>query len=304
MWPGDALPQHGITNWSVFTGEKGALTSGFKSWMKPPGCKWVFILAVGAGGGGGRPANGNITVAGGGGGSGSITRALFPAQMFPDIIFVRPGTGGLGATSASGAGGTGFNSYISIAPNITAQNAIFIFSPGAGGAAAATPGGGGAVTVTSSGIWINSAIFTSVAGQTGGAGASLANTVGSSIAFGSAGLFIGGGAGGGNGTGAGGNITGGGPLPTILGGDGSAGSDDSGKNGFNQGLIISPGLRTFPMLFSGGSGGGGTNGFSGGNGGSGGYGSGGGGGGGGTNAGATSGNGGDGGDALIMIGAF
>jgi hypothetical protein len=291
----------------VFTGEKGALTSGFKAWMKPPGCKWIYILAVGAGGGGGRTSSAQTTtVGGGGGGSGSITRALFPAQMFPDIIYVRPGTGGVGATAQNTAGGTGFNSYISIAPDITAQNVIFIFSPGGGGSASTTGGTGGAITVASSGIWINAGIFTSVAGQAGSAGASLANTSGANVTYTGTGLFVSGGAGGGNGTGAGGDITGSGPMPTISGGVGGGGGNAGrGRPGFNDGLLISPGLRTFPMLFSGGSGGGGgSSGNDGQFGGAGAYGSGGGGGGATRAESAASGNGGDGGDALIMIGAF
>lgn len=304
MWPGDALPQRGITNWSVFTGNKGAVANGWNSWIKPPGCNWVYIFAVGAGGGGGRPLNGSVTVGGGGGASGGVTRALFPARFLPDIIYARPGAGGLGATTSGSNGGNGLLSYLCIAPNTTAQNIIFTVGGGDGGGSNALGGAAGANTSSTSGIWVNSSIFTSLGGQDGADGAIAANTSGSNITFGIDGLCVTGGAGGGNGTGSGGSITGSGPLPTISGGATGGSPGNLGRPGFNDGLIISPGLKMFPMLFSGGSGGGGRSGNTAGDGGAGAYGSGGGGGGGTTGADGNSGNGGDGGDGFIMIGAF
>lgn len=297
MWPRDALPRSGITNWSVFTGQRG-----WQSWMKPPGCNWVYIFAIGSGGGGGRASGGAVSYAAGGGGSGVITRALYPAQIFPDIIYVIAGAGGLGSTTDLTFGAAGETSFIGLAPNSSPQNLILRILGGDGGDSITTGGAGGSATASSNGALINAAIFTSTSGQSGSNGGAVANGSGINISFGASGLCVTGGAGGGCGTGIGGGITGSGLLPTI---NGAATGGASGNPGFNRGLIVSPGLRTFPMLFSGGCGGGGVStAITAGRGGDGAYGSGGGGGGSGTIAGAVAGNGGNGGDALIMIGAF
>ena len=299
MW-NDALPRNGITNWSVFYAQQNASSAiGWFSWMKPAGCSWIYIFMIGAGGGGGRPANGALTTAAGGGGSGSVMRSLIPATLLPDIIYIRPGFGGLGSTNANGNGATGVASYISIAPNTTAQNVILFTTAGVFGSAVTTGGAGGNASTGGNFVFGNVGLFTAIAGQTGGAGAAAANTNGSDVTFGASGIPITSGAGGGNGTGSGGGIVGAGFMPSISGGT----SNNAGGNGFRQGQTIAPGFKLFPLLFSGGAGGGGSNLQTAGAGGRGAWGCGGGGGGGASGAG-TSGNGGNGGDALILIGAF
>jgi hypothetical protein len=299
MW-NDALPRNGITNWSVFYAQQNTTTTnGWLSWMKPAGVSWVYIFGISAGGGGAK--SGGIALGGGGGGSGSVTRLLIPATIIPDIIYVRPGQGGAGGTIGDGSSGT--VSYISIAPNTTAQNLIFSLNAGNGGLGSGGSSPGAAAATSSSGIWLNVGLFTSIVGQTGSSGALTSNAAGSNITFGASGLPITGGAGAGNGTGAGGDITGTGLMPTVTGGAGTTGG--AGQNGFRLRQTFAPGFKLFPLLFGGGSGGGGhsTSGSTAGNGGNGSWGCGG-GGGGGNSISFNPGNGGNGGDALILIGAF
>ena len=303
MW-NDALPRNGITNWSVFYAQQNTTTTnGWLSWMKPVGVSWVYFFVIGAGAGGGRPANGATTVGGGGGGSGGIGRVLIPASLLPDIIYVRPAAGGLGATASGGNGSPPAITYVAIAPNTTAQNTIFNLGNSSGGNGSTGAGGaGGGGLGSANGIWLNVGLFTGIGGQAGRDGALLANTNGSGATFGASGLPITSGAGGGNGTGNGGNIVGSGLMPNTFGGSGTTGGN--GENGFRMGQTFAPGFKLFPLLFSGGTGGGGHSTGTAGNGGIGSYGCGGGGGGGCSGAGGISGNGGNGGDGLILIGAF
>jgi len=144
MW-NDALPRNGITNWKTYYAVQGTdLTTGWQTWVKPAGCTWVYILSLGSGGGGGRSNNGALTVAAGGGGSGGYTRLLTPAFVVPDVLYVRPGAGGLGAT-AVGSGANGVNSYVSMQPNVTTANLLLGHTGGSGapGAASNSNGGGG-----------------------------------------------------------------------------------------------------------------------------------------------------------------
>lgn len=299
MW-NDALPRNGITNWSVFYAQQNTTTTnGWLSWMKPAGCSWIYFFVVSGGGGGGRVANAAQTIGAGGGGSGAVSRILIPATFVPDILFVRPGVGGIGSTTAGGNGGAATVSYISIAPNTTAQNLISSFPAGSGGQALGNGGTASNAAAPANGIWSNIGLFTSIGGQTGGAGAAAANTNGSDVTFGASGLPFTSGAGGGNGTGSGGNIVGAGLMPNISGGT----STNPGGDGFRLGQTFAPGFKLFPLLFSGGAGGGGSNLLTAGAGGRGSWGGGGGGGGAASGAG-TSGNGGNGGDALMLIGAF
>ena len=301
MW-NDALPRNGITNWKTYYAVQGTdTTTGWQTWMKPAGCAWVFMFMIASGGGGGRSNNGALTVAAGGGGSGGVSRLLIPAFVIPDILYLRPGIGGAGATTA-GAGSNGIQSYVSMQPNTTVANLVLSQAGGSGatGAAASTGGTAGVAGITTPAI-LCLGLFTTIAGQTGGAGATTANAAGSAVAFGASGIITTSGAGGGNGTGAGGDITGAGLLPTISGGAGTTGA--SGNLGFRDGQAVSYGLRSAPLLFSGASGGGGHSTGTAGRGGDASYG-GGGGGGGATSGAGTSGNGGNGGDGLILIGAF
>jgi hypothetical protein len=299
MW-NDALPRQGITNWSTFYATQGTdTTTGWRTWMKPAGCAWIYIYCQASGGGGGRPANGAITVGGGGGATGGATRMLIPAFMVPDILYVRPGSGGAGATTANTAGSIGVTSHVSMAANTTAAN-LLLFQNGGSGGAAVTTGGTAGTAGTTSQAMVGVSLFTTVVGATGRDGASANGGNGVSITQTGASLTTPG-AGGGNGTGNGGSVINSVVFPTIIGGS----TGVNGQLGFQEGAIIQPGLKSFPMIFSGGTGGGGINtAGTAGNGGSSSYGGGGGGGGGGTDAGSISGNGGSGGDGFVLIGAF
>lgn len=300
MWPGDALPQRGDTNWKIFY----ASGTDWQTYMKPPGASMIYIFMLAAGAGGSRVANGSVTNGGGGGGSGGTSRILLPAALLPDIIYVRPGLGGLGATTANTVGGAGATSYVGVSPTVLQQSNIL--QQGGAAAPANTQAAGAAGTVANI---VNSAyssfgVYFSTAGQAGGAGASAANGNGSSVTPLLSGTITSGGGGGGNGTGTGGSISSSaeGFVPVLTTDTSVA---NGARDGFQRGAIIAPGLKTFPMFFTGGTGGiGVTTAITAGNGGNASYGGGGGGGGGGTNAGSISGNGGNGGDALIIIGAL
>lgn len=298
MW-NDALPRQGITNWQTFYPVGTA--NNFQTWMKPPGCSWVYIYAQCAGAGGGRPANGSITVGGGGGGGGGVTRVLIPAFAIPDRLYVRTGSGGLGATTANTNGADGLDTIVSLAPNTTLGNCIVFAQAARGGGANGVQGTGanaGFLTPALVGV----SLFSSTAGVNGTSGAGTANGSGSTANSSATILLSTGGTGGGNGTGSGGAIQYGGFLQNIVGGI----SGQNGNNGLQGGAIMAPGSKYFPVRFTGGTGGGGGTLAAGvcGNGGHGGVGGGGGGGGGGTDASLLSGNGGNGGDGFTMIGAF
>lgn len=301
MW-NDALPRNGITNWKTYYAIQSTDTAvGWQTWMKPAGCTWIYILTLASGGGGGKSNNGALTVAAGGGASGGHTRLLIPAFVVPDIIYVRPGAGGLGATVA-GTGAAGVASYVSMQPNTTSGASLLISQGGGGGGSGAalnTGGSGGGISQTTPAIFCLS-LFSTVAGSNGGAGASASNGSGTNITQTSNNITTAG-SGGGNGTGAGGNLTNAIVFPTIAGGTGTTG--EVGQNGFQLGAMWTPGLKSFPMIWSGGSGGGGHTTGTAGSGGKGSYGGGGGGSGSCSGAG-TSGNGGGGGDGIIFIGAF
>lgn len=292
MW-NDALPRQGITNWQTFYASVSptvaTTTNSFQSWTKPAGCSWIYIFCIAAGGGGGSDALAG-TRAGGGGGAGGITSILMPAFMVPDILYVRPGVGGIGGSIAGGITATaGETSYVSMFPNTTTSN--LILSANGGGAGTATTGGGGGASATLTPAIVGVSLIYTNNGLTGRLPAIGSNLAGSN-AFLTEGSLTTAGAGGGNGTGAGGNVTDSNGLSftSILGGAGSGGN---GNPGFKMGSLISGGFKQSAMIFSGGSGGGG----SGGNGGAGSYGGGGGGGG-------NGGRGGNGGDAFILVGAF
>ena len=303
MW-NDALPRQGITNWQTFYAAQSVTTANsWQSWTKPAGCSWIYIYCQASGGGGGRPPDGDGAGAGGGG-SGGTTRMLLPAFTVPDILYVRPGEGGFGATTANTAGSTGISSFVSTAPSTASANILVSHVGGGGGAAVTTAGlAGGSASQGMPTLGVS--LFNTIVGVAGSNGGS--NGVdGVDITQTASSLTTGGTGGGGTGN-RGGNIINGFVYPTI-----TSSSGQDGRNGFQLGTILDPGLKSFPMIFSGGTGGAGGDGTGGGNrynGGKGSYGGGGGGGGAGVSTGAgptprAAGNGGDGGDGFILIGAF
>lgn len=282
--------------------QRGSSIERWQTWQPTPQETMAYFLCIGGGGGGGGGFSGlTLTDRGGGGGGGSAgqTRGLIPLMFLPKILYISVAVGGAGGT-AGVSGGTASRSYISVAPNSTAENRVMSSAGasngatgGAAGTAAGASAGGngevaGAFTDQMVGQW---GIFQFLAGKNGAAAGALGSAGGSNTLY-TTGCSNGGSGGGSttalNVAGAGGAQTGVGIWDSIPGGA-VAGPID-GSTGYNT--------RFEMILPYGGSGGAsGTTGI-GGNGGDGGFpGGGGGGGGGGTTGGA----GGNGGDGIVMI---
>lgn len=310
MFSRQAIPLIGNTGWSIFYASPNYanFNENLQTWVKPRGINFVYFFLIGAGGGGGKPDNGTLSVAAGGGASGSIAAFLVPEFVLPDILYIRVGVGGLGATT-SGNGDFGGDTEIFSDPEIFTL--ISLGGSGNGSGGASNLGGTMSSFVNVNGYQMGISIRPEspyyTVGQAGSNGAASANLSGTSSLWGGNGLIVCGGAGGGNGTGSGGSITTSNvDIPSILGGAGSTGGN--GYNGFGYGQPIKYTNNTsnpLPLLtFTGGAGGGGHTTGQAGRGGNGGYGCGGGGGGSCTNAAGLAGNGGNGGDGLVIIGAF
>ena len=109
--------------------------SSWQTWVKPRGCSFIHIFAVGGGGGGGISAIGNLgstQLAGGGaGGSGGQWNALYLANDLPDILYVAAGGGGL--APSSGGGTPGGDSTVAISPSTTGTLVLALAKAGNGG---------------------------------------------------------------------------------------------------------------------------------------------------------------------------
>jgi hypothetical protein len=126
-------------------------STDWQVWNKPRSCKFVWMMCIGAGAGGqttGTTANGF------GGGSGAVTRALFPANVLPDTLFVQPGQG-----AANTIGG---RSFVSIASSTAAMNLICV-SGNAGAGTGGLQNAESVATVTSAGL-LSLGTFVSIAG--------------------------------------------------------------------------------------------------------------------------------------------
>ena len=306
-------PQNGTVDY--FPGFSTSNGGQWEVWNKPKGCMFIRILTIGGGGGGssGFPsATTNARGGGGGGSSGGCSYLTIPAVFLPDRLYVSSGVGGAGGASSTivgNAGGSGINSFVSIAPStsiIYLVCASLVTSTNATAPTSGSVGSGGnafsEVTVTS----VNQAFqghFESLGNSGGTNGGAVTGAVGSFRSYPTSGLLLSAGAGGGGGAGfAGGFIA----QPTsqsavytlfqtLTGGAAGTVGTPTGGNGTD-------GVELYqPLLATGGSGGGssfdGT--ARGGNGGAGGFCCGGGGGGaGGTDGGGAGGNGGPG---LVVI---
>jgi len=278
-------------------------TSG--TWRKPPGISMVFIGCVGAGGGGGggftRVSN-QTGGAGGGGASGAIYNVIISAALIPDELFITVGEGGQGGVTQSG-GTSGGVTYVEAYKDGGANFVIARATGGGAGGGSASSGGAGtagtnAVSAAANQKLSTTGVFTSIAGQSGTAGAPGGNAT--AVTYGSGTLLCGGaGAGGSSNTntaGTGGAITGVATfIPTIAG----------GRPGGSNGNVGMQRITVDTFVSMGGSGGGGNgntsvNSGNGGNGGNGNIGSGGGGGGTGTSTGV-GGAGGNGGNGMVII---
>ena len=248
-----ATPNYDIQTFYGTSDAAGQTTSNitdWRTWVKPRGINWVYMIGVGAGSSGG---NGVFTgadvsgIGGPGGGSGSQTIIIAPAFLIPSILYIKTGLGGIQTSSLSGAVAvSGGGTYVTMEPVITTTGTSPLFFINSGGGSASTGGTVGSVRIGSG---------TVVNGQNGVVSSLI--TVGS-ITLPQTGLMITGGASGGykattgGAQGAGGNITGiglGDTFPTLPGGVASSlgVGAGAGANGF----------MVKPFSYYGGSGGGG-----------------------------------------------
>lgn len=245
-------------------------TTAWQTWTKPRTCNFIWMMCIGGASGAG---NGGTLGNGNGGGAGGVARALFPANVLPDTLFIQPGPGGASNT-------TGSRSFVAIVPSSAAVMNIVCTSGAAAAGASGIPVGETVATVANAGL-LSLGVFTATAGPAGGSTPLVSS------------ITMGGGNGGLNGTppanytsiNLGTTVT-----PALNGGNNTTGGN--GDNGY---------WSWKPMYGIGGLGGGYNASGVGGNGGNGAYGCGGGGGGQGTIAGAT---GGKGGDGLVIIATF
>jgi hypothetical protein len=159
-----------------------------RDWVKPRGVSMVRFMLIGAGGGGG---SGSSVQGCGGGGSGAVTSWIGPAIFIPDILRVTIGAGGVRSING------GDTTIIYQAKNGTGYT-LLTANGGVSGTTDIPAGTGG--TASANNYFGAAGIFTSIAGQAGGAGS--ASTVGVSVTA-SATTFLSGGAGGNGATGAG-----------------------------------------------------------------------------------------------------
>lgn len=218
----------------------GASSGEWKTWRKPRGAKFVYMIAVGGGASGGCSVNTANTGGGGpGGGSGAQSTLMIPAMFLPDVLYVQAGLGGSQpATLVSGAlGVAGTFTYVSIEPwnTLAAGLTVLYASPGTATTAATTSAGGTGGTAAVIATIANMPLagrgaYQFFAGQVGTAGGTNAPGSGVAQSYPTTGLMVMGGTGGGGasngGVGQGGAITGvgfGDNYPSIPGGTVSAG---------------------------------------------------------------------------------
>jgi len=293
-----------------------AINTHFYTWNKPKGVRFVNFLCIGGGGGGGSGAAGALGTAragGGGGGSGACSRLSVMACMLPNTLFIQPGVGGNGGSSANGVAGGA--SYVTIYPDQTAVNTL-VYAGGGGGGNAGGNGGalGAAGTQALMPLGFGLGVVSLIAGLAGANGT--AGAAGASITAltSNPSLCSAGAAGGGvnavnplvSGS-VGGSITLGGSWPTLTGGV-SGNPPTPGDNGLCYGLQLNANSldlinSRYPLISTGGCGGGGASAPTvvGARGACGGFGSGGGGGGAANGTAAVGGDGGNGGPGLIIV---
>lgn len=279
----------------------GATT--WQTWQKPRGAKFIQIFCLGGGAGGGSGATSAVgTVTGGAGGnSGGLVRAIFPAALIPDALYIQVGVGGLG--NNTGAGGVGGISYVSVAPagSIASPQTLLVASSTtvggtgtAGSGANAGPSAAPSATTTSVCTFLTLGIFVAAAGIQGGSCPVAFPQTGSSVNALGTNIITGGAGGSGKTTNTvqyvGGSIISASVILTST-VDGGAAGTNAGKDGY--------GVLSNLICGTGGAGGGSQIAGTGGAGGNGWYGCG--GGGGGAGSAAPRSRGGDGGDGLVII---
>jgi hypothetical protein len=268
-------------NVKIFYAQSGS--NSWQTWQKPRNCKFIWMMCIGGGAGGNGGASNTVAGSANGGGSGGVVRALFPANVLPDTLYIQPGLGGVGGSAGSGTGGDGAKSYVTITSSTASIMNIVCTS----GAAAATGLNGETIATTANAGLLSLGNFIAIAGQSYAFAPVTPLTL----------TFVSAGANGGTSTASppneGGSILATNISPVILGGTSNT---MVGGNG-----IVS--LKPFYCL--GGAGGWGSNSAdaaAGTNGGNGAFGCG--GGGGGSSTSSTGGKGGRGGDGLVIIATF
>lgn len=293
---------------SAIANTSNSFAGDWKSWTKPRGINWIYMIAVGGGSSGtaGTATNTNAAAAGAtGGSSGSQSMLLIPAMFVPNQLFILPGSGGrltgtYGVGWVSGQVQFGTSTFVAVEPITTlVSNFILVML------AAHNGSNGGSPSLGQQSL-AGRGVFNAIGSQAGGAAGATQTGAGGSITAPTTGLMVTGGAGSG-----GKDVTGstrgtsgsvsissglGGTIPTILAGVQATTGVDATAGG--NGSMIKP------YQFLGGAGGG-SGGFAasgvgdfGGDGGRGGPGCGGGAGGPGY---TTPGRGGDGGDGFVII---
>jgi hypothetical protein len=257
-------------NFQQFYGDATTTLLQWKTWSKPRGVNWVYIIAVGGGGGGSTGGRAASTTGGGGGGGGSggQTTLLIPATFLPDTLYIQTGAGGAASTTGAASGNAGIATYVTIEPSttITANMTLLLANGGSAGGAEATtgsPGGNGGVLATIAGMPLaGRGSYNFFAGQVGTAGGSRAGVPAGTFIIPANGLLVQSGAGGGGG---GTTPTSGAIVNTIT---GALGQDFYPTVSSNSGLVASGStpatagydgfMVTKNLFFFGGMGGGGS----------------------------------------------
>jgi hypothetical protein len=181
----------------------------WRTWRKPRGAKFIYMIGVGSGSSGGCGLNSATTSGGGAGGpSGAQTVVMIPAMFVPDVLYVQTGAGGQQpAVLVSGAlNVAGVASYVCISPytSVTAAGTILFANGGQTGTAAATSTTGGTASTAAIAATINNmplagrGFYQFFAGQAGTAGGTSSAGSLSSVAqtYPTTGLMVQGGQGG------------------------------------------------------------------------------------------------------------
>lgn len=245
----------------------GASSGEWKTWRKPRGAKFVYMIAVGGAASGGCALNSGTTSGGGpGGGSGAQSTLMIPAMFLPDVLYIQAGLGGSQpATLVSAAlGVAGTITYVALEPwnTLAAGLTVLFASPGTATTAATTTTGGTGGTAAVIATIANMPLagrgaYQFFAGQAGTAGGTNNNT-GVAQTYPTTGLMVMGGAGGG-GSPTGGTGNAGGGITLVGFGDsfpvGTGGVAGSGATPATAGA---GGAMIKPFQHTGGTGGGGA----------------------------------------------
>jgi len=178
----------------------------WRTWRKPRGAKFIYMIGVGSGSSGGCGLNSATSSGGGAGGpSGAQTVVMIPAMFVPDVLYVQTGAGGQQpAVLVSGAlNVAGVPSYVCISPytSVTAAGTILLANGGPTGTVAPTSTTGGTATLAASVTTIASmplagrGFYQFFAGQAGTAGGAPAGN-GVAQTYPTTGLMVQGGQGG------------------------------------------------------------------------------------------------------------